>query len=169
MTWRALLSVGRCAGPIPQTHQAMLQHRKLVEFVAAVVDEPLDEFGLDRSIRLFDRLADRLLELAAGQVRNQILGRAHRLRQAMEIGAITDEVGAHGDEDAHIFDPSAIGVEQDLDELGRFVALPRLFNSGAAAAEAGEAEAEELLELIDDKDERARAQAACFIERGPRS
>ena len=51
---------------------------------------------------LFDRLSDHVLELAAGEVRNQILRGAHRLRQAVEIGAVADEVRAHGDEDMHV-------------------------------------------------------------------
>ena len=41
----------RRAGAVPKPHQAMLQHRKLVELVAAIVDEPFDQFGLDRPRR----------------------------------------------------------------------------------------------------------------------
>ena len=77
-------------------------------------------------------LRDHFFELAAGQIRNKILGRAHRFRQAVEIGAIADEIRAHGDEHAHVLEASSVGVEQDLHELGRFVARRRLFRCGAA-------------------------------------
>ena len=63
------------------------------------------------------------------------------------------------------FDPAAIGVEQDLHELGRFVARARFLDAGAALAEAGEAEAEQFLELIDDQHKRSAAQPARLVER----
>ena len=83
----------------------------------------------------------------------------------MEIGAVADEIRAHGDEHAHVLDAAAVGVEQDLHELGRFVPPSRFLDAAAAVAEASEAEAEQFLELIDDQDERSAAQAARFGER----
>ena len=61
------------------------------------------------------------------------------------------------------FEATAVGVEQDLDELGSFVPLPRLLDAAAAVAEAGEAEAEQFLELIDDKEKRPPVEAARFL------
>ena len=63
------------------------------------------------------------------------------------------------------WDTAAVGVEQDLHELGRFVSPSRFLDAAAAVAEAGKAEAEQFLELIDDQDERSAAQAARFGER----
>ena len=76
----------------------------------------------------------------------------------MEIGAVADEVRAHGDEHAHVLEAAAVGVEQDLHELGRFVPLARFLDAAAAVAEAGEAEAEQFLELIDDQEKRSAAR-----------
>ncbi len=145
----------------------MLQHRKLVELVAAIIDEPFDQFGLDCPSGLFDRFADRLLELAAGQIRHQILRGAHRFRQSVEKRAIADEVRTHGDQHAHVFDSTAVGVQQDLHELGRFVARARFLDAGAPLAKAREAETEQFLELIDDQNKRSVAEAAGFGERAP--
>lgn len=55
----------------------MLQHWKLVGFIAAIVEQPFDELRLDSASCFFDRFADSLLEMAAGQIGNQILGGAH--------------------------------------------------------------------------------------------
>ena len=153
------------ARPVPQPHQAVLQHRKLIELVAAIVEQSFDEFRLDGPARFFDRFADRLLELAARKIRHEVLSRAHRLRQAMKIGAIADEVRAHGDEHAHVLDTAAVGVEQDLHELGRFVPPSRFLDAAAPVAEAGEAKAEQFLELIDNQNERSAAKAAGFDKR----
>src|SRR5580704_14724292 len=143
----------------------MLQHRKLIEHVAAIVEQSFDQFRLDRSGRLFDRFSDCLLELTAGEVWDEILRRAHRLRQPVEIGAIANEIRAHGDEHAHVLDAAAIGVEKDLHELRRFVPPSRFLDAAAAVAEAGKTEAEQFLELIDDQDERSTAEATGFRER----
>ena len=52
------------------------------------------------------------------------------------------------------FEASAVGVEQDLHEQSCFVARPASSIPARASPEAGEAEAEQLLELIDDKQQR---------------
>src|SRR6185503_5939516 len=131
----------------------------------AIVEQSLDEFRLDRSARLLDRFPDRLLELAAGQVRHEILRCAYGLGQAVETGAIADEVRAHGDEHTHVLEAAAVGVQKDLYELSRFVPPPRFLDAAAAVAEAGEAEAEQFLELIDDQDQRSAAEAPRLNER----
>ena len=46
----------------------MLQHRKLIELITAIVEQSFDQFRLDGPSRLVDRFSDRLLELAAGQI-----------------------------------------------------------------------------------------------------
>jgi hypothetical protein len=69
----------------------------------------------------------------------------------VEISAVADEIRAHGDEHAHVFDSSAIGVEQDLHELGGFIARASFFDACVTLAEAGEAKAEQFLELVDDQ------------------
>ena len=120
------------AGAIPQAHQAMLQHGKLIEFVAAVVEKSLHEFRLDGSARLFDRLGDRVLELPTGQIRNEILCSAHRFRQPMEIGAIANEIRAHGGEHTHVLEAPPVGVEENLHKLGRLIARRRPFRCGPA-------------------------------------
>ena len=68
-------------------------------------------------------------------------------------------------EHAHVFDAAAVGVEQDLHELGRFVARARFLDPGAALAKAGEAEAEQFLELIDDQQQAICPKAARFVKR----
>jgi hypothetical protein len=143
----------------------MLRHWKLIELVAAIVEQSLDQFRLDRPASFFDRFADRILKLTAGQIRHEVLRRAHRLRQAVEIGAIADEVRAHGDEHAQVFDTTAVGVEQDLHELSRFVPPSRFLDAAAVVANASQTEAEQFLELIDDRNERSAAQAAGFGKR----
>jgi hypothetical protein len=143
----------------------MLQHRKLIELIAAVVDQPLDEFRFDRRPGLFDWLADHVLELTASQIRHEILRRAHRLRQPVEIGAVADEIRAHGDQHAHVLKTPAVGVEQDLHELSRLVARFGLLYRRPAQAEAGKAEAEQFLELIDDQKQRPAPETARLLER----
>src|ERR1700749_4553112 len=83
----------------------------------------------------------------------------------MEIGAIADEIRAHGDEHVHVLNAAAVGVEQDLHELSGLVPPSRFFDAAATVAEASKAESEQFLELIDDQEKRSAAQAARFFQR----
>ena len=81
----------------------------------------------------------------------------------MEIGALADEIRAHRDQHVHLFEAATVDVEQDLHELGRFVAGAGLLDFGLTDAEPDQPEPEQFLELVDDQEQGPVAETARLV------
>ncbi len=119
----------------------MLQNGKLVRIVTDVVQQLLFQPRGDVRPADLDRALDGTGSLLAVESRDEVFALVDRLGQALELRTVTEEVGAHGEDDVdwHLGLPG--GLEQQLDEV-------RGFLTGFIAALA---KAKDFLELVDEQ------------------
>ena len=83
----------------PGAVQGVLQDRQLVRVVAHVVDQTRQQHGRDLRPAHPNGAADGGPAFVAGQPRDQVLAGVDGLGQAGELGAVTQEVRAHRQDD----------------------------------------------------------------------
>ena len=137
--------LAECLPVIPRPHQRVLHERQLIVVVAEVVEDAVDQPRRDRGARHADRARNRRAQRVARHAADEIQPAVHRFRQAGEIHAVADEIGAHRQDDVDRRVALARGFEQQAHERDRLVA--RVGNLVAAA------EPEQLFELIDEHED----------------
>ena len=123
----------------------MLQDRQLVGVVAHLVDQAGQQHWVDAGAAHAQRAGDGRAALLAPHARHQVLAAVDGLGQAIELGALAQKVGAHGDDHEHrqrAFAGLVGNVEQQVDEGGGGLAR-------AAGVSAQRPVAEQLFELVD--------------------
>ena len=135
---------------IPSPHQGVLQHGKLIGFVAGVVKETLHQGRCD--CHPTQRTLDGLLPLFARHARDEVLTVVERFRKVAELGAIAEVVGPHRQDDIDRRLVTTCG-EQELDEFCGFTRRevpppPRVFRQRLRILVA-----KQFLELIDNDQE----------------
>jgi hypothetical protein len=128
---------------LPGPHQGVLEDRELVRIVADVIEQAEDEAGADRRAAHRHRPGDGDAALLAAHAWDQELPVVHRLGEAGELGAVADEVGAHGEDDVDRRLLLVRRFEEQAHEGRRL--LVRVLDPRVAL------EAEELLELVDQQ------------------
>jgi hypothetical protein len=128
---------------VPGAHQRVLEHRELVGVVADIVQHVLDEARRNSRSADAHRLFDRIAPLVARQARDQILAPVDGFGETRDLRAVAQVVRTHGDRDVDAAILRLRGREQQVDEGGC-----RLLRVNALLAEA-----EELLELVDDDEQ----------------
>ena len=143
----------------PQSREAMLENRQLVHLGAAIIQQPFDQSRIDCGSRLFDRLANNLVQLIACQRRDQKLRRGYGLRQTMKTRAVADEIRTHGQDYVNLVERGPACFQQKLNELRCLVAGADLVPALTALVRSCGRISEQLLELIDHQHKRFAGDA----------
>ena len=123
----------------------MLQNGQVIGVLGGVVQQPLHERRMDGRILLLQRPFDGFLLLQARHAWDQVVAIVQRFRQPAKLGALSEEVGSHGQQDVHGDLALVHRVQQEVDEERRRVAAVLCDGAGA--------EAEEFLELVHHQQE----------------
>jgi hypothetical protein len=102
----------------------------------------LDELGSHGDSEEAEGFDYGLAAFFAGEARDEVLAFAEGFGEAVELGAVAEEVGAHGEDDVDGGVGAAGGGEEEVDEAGGFAV------GGLAAGIA-----EEFFELVGDDEE----------------
>ena len=146
----------------------MLNDRQLIRILVRVVEQALNEFGIDFRLRLFHRTRDRHRPLIARQSGHQILTLRHCLRQVDENASTrrcnrTASSGPHGRGWKRRCSPSN-------KSLTNAVASSRFIEAAIDAPPESDlkfAKPKQFLELIDDYEGVARPRGLREIEKSP--
>ena len=150
-------AIARRRPELPHAHERVLHDRQLVVVVAEIVEDAVHQPRRHRGASHRGGTGHGGAQAVAGHASDEIETGVHGLGQPAEVHAVADEVGPHGDDDVDGQGRLRCRLEQQLHERHGFVA--GVLDLPAAA------EAEQLLELVDEHQHVLVGGNACLPHR----
>ena len=94
----------------PGAHEGVLENGQLIGIVSNIVEQLLDKARRHLAATDLGRALDGVGALASIEAGDKILSFVHRLSEVLELGAVPEKVGAHGEDnvDGQFFLPTGL-------------------------------------------------------------